>query len=380
MARTGESTLPMTPLLPTHGKKVILNGMSNDYQAPEFLVKLLQARSPSGEEYQAQAVFDEFVEASADDYQKDCLGNRLATVNSEASPSLMLSGHMDELGLMIHYVDKDGFLYFQTVGGHDRSIIPGRRVVILTAKGPVKGVTGKRAIHLLSPEEREKIPQLHQMWIDIGASSKEEALKIVSIGDVGTYDQDFELIRGSIGVARAFDNKCGAYIVGESLRRLARNQPEAKVTAVASSQEEIGCRGATTSAFSLAPDFALAVDVGHATDFPDADNKRFGEFKLGKGPIIARGPNINPFVFRRLLEVADKEGIPYQVEGEPRPTSTDARAIQMAGPGVATGLLSVPLRYMHTPSEVVDLADVENTVRLMTAFAQSLKKGENGRF
>jgi len=257
-------------------------------------------------------------------------------------------------------------------------VISGRRVIIQTAGGPVKGVTGKRAVHLMDDEDRKKVPKKHEIWIDIGARDKADALSRVGIGDVATYDHELELINGSIGAARAFDNKVGAYVVGETLVRLARERkkPAAKVVSVATTQEEIGVRGATTSAYLVNPHIAVAVDVGHATDHPDCDNRRFGETKLGGGPIICRGANINPKVYTRLLAAAKKLGIPCQIEADPRPTGTDARAIQMGRGGVATGLVSIPLRYMHTPSEVVDLEDVERCVRLLVEFAKGLEKGD----
>jgi len=353
----------------------------SSYIVPPFLSELLHARSPSGYEGEAQAVFDRHVQPAADSYANDALGNRIATLNPAGDPVLMLAGHMDELGLIITYVNKEGFLYFDTIGGHDLSIISGRRVVIQTASGPVRGVTGKRAIHLMEEEDRKKVPKKHEIWIDIGAKSKDDALARVSIGDAATYDHELELVHGSIGTARAFDNKVGAYIVGETLVRLAREKDRrkklaAKVVSVATSQEEIGVRGATTSAYAVDPHIAIAVDVGHATDHPDCDNRKYGETKLGGGPIICRGANINPKVFDRLLRAAKKLGIPHQLEADPRPTGTDARALQMGRGGVATGLISVPLRYMHTPSELVDLEDVERCVQLLVEFARGLEKGD----
>lgn len=350
------------------------------YTPPEFLLELLAAKSPSGAEGQAQAVYDKYVEETADEYRRDTMGNRIAVLNSGASPSVMYSGHLDELGFIITYIDDKGFLYFNTIGGHDRIIIPGRRVLVQTDKGAVIGVTGKRAVHLMDPKDREKVPQIHDMWIDIAATSKDDAKSRVKVGDVATYDHEFELINGSVGTARAFDNKAGAYIVGETLRRLAKdkNSLEAKIVSVGTAQEEIGVRGAQVSAYGVHPDFAVAVDVGHSTDHPDCDKRKFGETKLGSGPIICRGPNINPIVYRKLIEVAEQNEIPYQLEGDPRPTGTDARAIQIARDGVATGLISIPLRYMHTPSEVVDLEDVERCIQLLVAFSQNLKKGDSG--
>jgi len=352
--------------------------MSKPFTVPAFLKDLLNARSPSGHEYEAQAVFDSYVKSSADEYLKDAMGNRTAVLNPKGDPTLMLAGHIDELGLMITYVNKDGFLYFDTIGGHDRTVISGRRVLIHTENGLLKGVTGKRAVHLMDEADRKKVPEIHEIWIDIGVKSKKEALEKIRIGDVATYDHGFELFSGSIGVARAFDNKSGAYIIGETLVRLAKDKKglKAKVVSVATVQEEIGVRGAATSSFAVNPHVAIAVDVGHATDHPDCDQRKFGETTLGGGPIICRGPNINPRVFDKLVATAKKLKIPYQLEGDPRPTGTDARAIQVARSGVATGLISVPLRYMHTPSEVVDLQDVEYCVQLLVGFSKTLEQGD----
>jgi len=348
------------------------------YQVPPFLKDLLHARAPSGYESEAQAVFDQFVKPAADEYAHDPLGNRIATLNPSGDPVLMLAGHLDELGFIITYINDQGFLYFDMIGGHDRIVISGRRVIIQTANGPIKGVTGKRAVHLMDSEDRKKVPERHEMWIDIGVTSKVGALERVSIGDAATYDHEFELINGSIGTARAFDNKAGAYIVGETLIRLAADRAKlaAKVVSVGTAQEEIGVRGATTAAYTVNPHIAIAVDVGHATDHPDCDNRKFGETKLGGGPIICRGANINPKIYQRLVDAAKKAGIPYQLEGDPRPTGTDARAIQMTRGGVATGLISVPLRYMHTPSEIVDLEDIERAVCLLVEFAKGLDQGD----
>lgn len=347
--------------------------------APEFLIDLLNARSPSGYEGEAQAVVDRYMEPVADSYEKDALGSRIGRIHREGGPTLLMTGHMDELGLIITYVDDNGYLYFDTVGGIDLNTISGRRVDIMTENGVVKGVTGRRAIHLLTPEERKKIPEKQNLWIDIGAKDKEDALKRVSVGDVGVYDQAFSWLSGTVGIARAFDNKSGCYTVCEALRRLAHEKAElrASVVSVATTQEEIGCRGARAVAGGVEADFAIAVDVGHATDHPECDNRRFGEFKLGGGPILTRGPNVSPPFFKRLVDLAKAESIPYQVEAASRPTATDGRELQMAPGGTPTAVVSIPLRYMHTPSEVVDLEDVENTVRLLVAFAKSLRPGDS---
>lgn len=353
-----------------------------EFTPPPFLVELLDARSPSGFEFEAQAVVDKYLATTADIYRKDTIGNRIATVNPDGDPRLVLSGHMDELGFIIKYVDDKGFLYFDPVGGIDLNTISGRRVSIMTRDGVITGVTGKRAIHLLTAEERKKVPELQNLWIDIGAKDKADALSMVRIGDVGVYDQSFQLMRGSIGIARAFDNKCGCYVVCETLRRLAdaKEGLKARVTSVATSQEEIGCRGARAISNGEPAEFAVAVDVGHATDHPECDNRRFGEFKLGGGPIITRGPNANPLLFDRMIRVAEENKIPHQIEACPRPTSTDGRELQMGGDGVATAVVSIPLRYMHTASEIVDLKDVESTVQLLVGLARSLSKGDRGEW
>ena len=353
-----------------------------DAHSLEFLKALLEARSPSGYEFEAQAVIDRHLMNIADTYKKDALGNRIATLNPSGDPVLMLAGHMDELGLIVKYIDDKGFIYFDTIGGHDLSLIPGRKVQILTRNGTVIGVTGKRAIHTLTPEERKKVPEIHDIWIDIGATTQKEALKAVAVGDPIVYEHGFFNLQGSIIASRAMDNKVGCYVVCETLRRLVnlKKPLQAQVVAVATTQEEVGTRGATTSSYAVNPHLAIAVDVGHATDHPDCDKKKLGEFSLGKGPIISRGPNINPIVFEGLLNCAHKYQIPYQIEAEPKPTGTDARVLQMARQGVATGLISVPLRYMHTPTELVHTQDIENAVILLVAFAQSLKPKTYGHF
>ena len=346
------------------------------WSVPTFLKELLDARSPSGFEDEAREVVRKRVEKVADSFSIDALGSCHATLGTKGSPTLMLAGHIDELGLIIKHVSDKGFLYFDAIGGHDRSIISGRRVDILTKNGVIRGVTGKRAIHLMTPEERKRVPEMHQMWIDIGARDRDDALERVRIGDAAVYDHGFEQLNGPLAVSRAFDDKTGAYTVNEALLRLAKGRkPSCKVVAVSTAQEEIGTRGAITSAYLANPDVALAVDVSHATDHPDADHRKYGRFKLGGGPILTRGPNIHPAVFDRLVECADKANIPVQIEADPRPTGTDARSIQVAREGVPTGLVGIPLRYMHTPSEVIDLDDLEAVVQLLVAFARSLTKG-----
>ena len=346
---------------------------------PPFLKSLLQARSPSGAEQEAQAVIDKYVAPYADTYEKDTLGNRLCTLKGKGGPSILLSGHMDEIAFIIKYIDEKGFIYFEALGGHDLTVVSGRNITILNKKGNVAGVIGKRAIHLLTAEERKKVPEMHDLWVDIGAKDKKEALKRINLGDPIIYQTNPQVLYKSIIASRALDDKSGCYAVNETLIRLSKIKTlKAKVTAVSSTQEEVGVRGATVAAYAVNPNLGIAVDVYHATDHPDTDPRKHESLNLGSGPIITRGPNINPFIFNRLLSVAKKAKIPHQISAEGRPTGTDARVIQMARGGIATAVVSIPLRYMHTPCELIDLEDLENTIKLLVEFIKSLKKGETG--
>lgn len=353
-----------------------------DREIDEFLLELLRSRSPTGSEREAADVVEKYAgAASAGGVRRDVLGNRYAVYGS-GDKTLMLAGHMDEIGFIVSYIDEDGFLFFEQLGGHDNVMLPGRRVAVITKNGYVFGVTGKRAVHLMDAKERKEVPETHQVWIDIGAQSRAEAEKLVRIGDPVVYDTAVRRLSPTRYAARAFDDRAGCYCVFEALRRLSRDSAKTdyRVVSVATTQEEIGTRGALTAAYGIDPQVGLAVDVDHATDFPTCDRRRFGHIRLGKGPVISRGPNINPKIFERLAECAEREGIPYQIGAESRPTGTDARVIQMTRGGVATGLLGIPLRYMHTPSEVADLDDIEGCVRLIAAFAKSLKNSDDFSF
>ena len=334
----------------------------------EFLGSLIAAPSPSGYEQPAQRIWREYMASYADEVRTDLHGNAIAVKNPSGGPRILLAGHVDELGFMVKYVDDNGYISFGTVGGFDVALIPGRRVRIQTKSGPVTGVTGKKAIHLMTPEDRKKVPEIHELWIDIGAKDKEEALSLVSVGDIATYAEGMEPLRGDLYVARAFDDKAGSFAVGEVLRLLDSVEFAPAVYSVSTVQEEVGTRGATTSAFGVDPTVGIAVDVCHATDSPGMDKRVAGDVRLGGGPAIARGANFSPVVVEMLVQAAQDEGIPYQIQGEPRPPGTDARAIQLTRAGVATGLVSIPLRYMHTAVEVLSLTDLENVSKLLAAF------------
>ncbi len=333
----------------------------------EFLQRLLGTISPSGYEREAALVWTEEAKTFAERVWVDAHGNAFAVVNQGGSPRVMLAGHMDEIGLMVTHIDDNGFLYFTGIGGWDPQILQGQRVWVRTREGRVSGVIGKKPIHLLKNEAREKVTKIEEMWIDIGAKDKEEAEKLVQIGDPVVLAHEPEELRNGLLVARGIDDKVGAFVVLEAARLLSQLTPKAEVYAVATVQEEVGLRGARTSAFAIDPKVGIAVDVEFATDFPtmDAEKKKLGAVELGKGPVVVRGANINPKVFDLFLSVAEERGIPHQVVGVPGGTGTDANVIQLTRAGVATGLLGVPNRYMHTPCEIVSLDDLENTFTLM---------------
>jgi putative aminopeptidase FrvX len=343
----------------------------------EFLKALAEAPSPSGYEQPAQRVFRDYIRGCVDEVRTDVLGNTFGYIRgSKAKPVVMLSGHCDEIGFMVTYIDENGFAFFSPIGGVDTQLLPGKRVWVHTAKGPRAGVMGRKAIHLIEPKDREKVVQIHNLFIDFGAKDKKEAESLVKIGDPITFAVGLERLQGDRVVSRGFDDKMGSFVVGEVLRRIweRKEGPRCSVYGVSTVQEEIGLRGATTSAYQVQPDVGIAVEVGHASDYPEVDKKRVGEYKLGAGPIIARGANINPEVFSLLQKAAKRGKIPIQILGAPRATGTDANVIQLSRKGVATGLVSVPLRYMHTPAEVLSLKDLEATCDLLVEFVYLLKE------
>ncbi len=343
-------------------------------QGKQFLFQLLETPSPSGYEERIQEVVRAWAKEFADEVRTDVHGNVIAALNPNGQPRVMLAGHCDQIGLMVQHIDENGYLYVNPIGGFDMQVLIGQPVTVWTQEGPVNGVIARKPIHLLTDEERKQIPKFHEIWIDIGAKDGEEAKKLVRIGDPVTFKLEVREMRNGLINAPGIDDKVGAWTVMEALRLLAERKDELKaaVFSVSTVQEEVGLRGAITSAFGIAPQVGIAVDVTFATDHPATDKRQVGEIKLGAGPVIYRGPNINPVVFRRLVKAAEDNQIPYQLAGASRPTGTDANAIQISRSGVATGLISIPNRYMHSPVEVVALSDLENAARLIAAFVATL--------
>jgi endoglucanase len=347
-------------------------------QSLKFLSDLLNEPSPSGYEGSAASVWRKYAGGFAKEVKGDFHGNSYATLNPEGDVSVIMTGHIDEIGLMVKSITDKGFIKVTSVGGVDPHVVAGQRVYIHTKKGPVFGVIGRKAIHLQEKKDREKISKLKEMWIDIGVKDQKEAEKLVDIGDVATIAVGFQQIRGDIYVARGFDDRIGAFAVIEALRLLSKEKDlKHKVTAVATVQEEIGLRGARTSTYNVDPQIGFAVDVTHTSDMPGVDKDMVGDVSLGDGAIIARGPNINPRLFDLMVKTAKANKIPYKVVAESRGTGTDANAIQVSRGGIATGLVSVPNRYMHTPVEVVSLEDVMNCAKLLAKTIAAIKSAED---
>ncbi|HEX7088946.1 MAG TPA: M42 family metallopeptidase [Longimicrobiales bacterium] len=346
----------------------------------EFLKRLLDTPGPSGFEAGPARVWRAEAEKLADRVEADVSGNSLAVLNEGGAPRVMLAGHIDEIGLMVTHVDADGFLYFDGIGGWDPQVVVGQRVRVLTRSGEVPGVVGRKPIHLIKGEEKEKAVKLSDLWIDVGAAGREAALgKGIRVGDPAVLEGPVVELGDGLIVSRSIDNRIGAFVVLEALRLLAKDRPRAAVTAVATAQEEIGYSGggARTSAFRVDPQVALVVDVTFATDSPGMEKKELGEHKLGGGPVLTRGSAANPQVFERLVAVAEREGIAYSIAASPRYTATDADAIYLSRSGVATGIISIPNRYMHSPSEMVSLRDLEQAARLVAAFVKDLDPADD---
>jgi len=340
-----------------------------------FLKHLLDTPGPSGFETAPARAWREEVKKFADEVTTDVHGNSVGAINPKGKPRLMLAGHIDEIGLQVTHIDDDGYLFFAGIGGWDPQVLVGQRVVLSGKKSPVQGVIGKQAVHLMKREDMDKVSKITDLWIDIGAANKAEALERVRVGDAGVLDAHVQEFPNGRIVSRSIDNRIGAYVVSEALRLVAANRPKhAAVFAVATTREEIAWQGggARTSAVGIDPQVALVVDVTHATDFPGAEKKRVGDHKLGTGPVLSRGSAVNHAVFDLLVECAEAEKIPYTIQAAPHDTGTDADAIYNALKGIPTGLVSVPNRYMHSPNEMVALEDLHRAARLCAAFARRL--------
>ncbi|GHT19337.1 endoglucanase [Planctomycetales bacterium] len=341
-------------------------------QAKDFLKSILTTPSTTGFEEPVQKFVRDYVSPFADSVKTDIHGNVIAARNPDAPLRVMLAGHCDQIGLIVNYVDEQGYIYVLTVGGWDIQNLVGVRIKIWTAKGPVDGVIGKKPIHLLDDDDRKKVPKIKDLWVDIGAKDKAEAEQYVSVGDPITVELEYRELLNNFIAAQATDDKAGLWVVMEALRRIDPAKLKVGVFAVSTVQEEVGLRGSRTSSFGVDPHIGIATDVTFATDCPTIEKKQNGDVKLGGGPVITRGPNMTTKLVNALVNVAKNHEIPVQIVAEGKITGTDAGSIQVNRSGVATALISIPNRYMHTPVEVISLHDIDYAADLMARYCESI--------
>ena len=337
-----------------------------DAKAKKFLEELLMTCGPSGFEFEQAKVYRDYLKPFAHDIRTDVLGNTIARLNPDAKFQFMLSGHYDEIGFQVVSVMPQGLISFRPVGGIDPLTLPGTGVEILTEKGHIPGVIGRKPIHLQTPDERKAVPKIEDLWIDIGAADRKAAEKLVQIGDPVAFARNFEMLSKTCIHSKSLDDKIGAFVIAEAFRQLSKRKIKVGVACVGTVQEELGLRGAITGAFGVNPDAAIAVDVGFAADVPGIKPELLGDIRLGAGAELQRNADNNPPLLSRILKAAAKHKIPYQMTTGHRATGgTDTAAIQMTRGGVATALISIPNRYMHTPAETCDLRDVESAIDLI---------------
>jgi endoglucanase len=344
-----------------------------DASAKSFFKEILETPSPSGYEQPVQEIVRQYVADFADEVNTDFHGNVIVGCNVDAPLRVMLAGHADQIGLLVTHINEQGLIYTNTIGGWDPQQLIGQRMTIYTASGPIPALISRKPIHLLDQDERKQVVKLKDMWLDIGAKNKEEAAEVVNIGDPVTLELGYQEMRNEFANSPGMDDKTGLWVAMESLRRAKKRGLNIALFAVATVQEEIGLRGAATSAYGVHPHVGIAIDVTHATDCPTIDKTQEGDIKLGGGPVIYRGPNMNPVVVQRLREAADYADIPVQLAASGRGTGTDANAIQLSRAGVAAGLVSIPNRYMHSAVEMISLKDIDDAANLLATFAHKLE-------
>ena len=340
--------------------------------AKEFFRKILETPSPSGYEQPVQDVVRSYVGDFADEVTTDLHGNVIACCNPGAPLRVMLSGHADQIGLLVTHINDQGFIYTNTIGGWDPQQLIGQRMTIYADTGPIPAVIARKPIHLLDQDERKQVVKTKDLWLDIGAKNKEEASEVIRIGDPVTLELGFQEMRNGLANSPGMDDKTGLWVCMEALRRAKELGLNISLYAVATVQEEIGLRGATTSAYGIDPQVGIAVDVTHATDCPTIDKNQESDIKLAGGPVIYRGPNMNPVVVERLRNVSEECDIPCQWGAIGRGTGTDANAIQLTRAGVAAGLVSIPNRYMHSAVEMISLEDLDSCADLLANFAAKI--------
>lgn len=353
--------------------------MAIDAAARGFLNRLLETPSPSGYEQPVQRIVLEWARSYADEVRTDLHGNVIAIRNPNGHPRILLDGHCDQIGLMVQHIHDDGFLHVLPIGGWDAQILLGQNLTIWSESGPIHGVIARKPKHLLSEKEMKETPEIHEMWIDIGSKSKAETAEIVKIGDPVTFALGYRSLRNELISGPKMDDSTGVFVVFEALRRLQGTTFAPALFVVSAVQEEIGLRGAQTAAFGVDPHVGIAVDVTHATDCPTIDKRAHADIRLGGGPVVFRGPNINPVVHCDLVKIAGAMQLPIQHKGANKGTANDANVIQLTRAGVAACSLGIPNRYMHSPVETVALSDLDVAAELLAEFVRQTSKDADFR-
>lgn len=351
-------------------------------QSLAFLKRLLNAPGPSGFEARAARVWRDEAEGFCDEVTHDVVGNSYAWMKAAErvdAPTVVFMGHIDEIGFLITHIDPEGYLWFGPLGGWDDQVVVGQRVRILGRERDVIGVIGKKASHLLKEEDRNKPTKLDELWIDIGAASFEEAHALVEVGDPAVIDSWFAQLTDDRCVSRSMDNRVGSFVALEAARLLAKDRCDANVCAIASVTEETTFGGALTAAIAAPSAVGIAIDLTHATDYPGADKKRDHLASVGGGPVLTRGSTLNDPVFYGLCEAANAVDIKYTIQATGSSSGTDADPMVRTGPGTATGLVSIPARYMHSPNELVSLRDIDQATRLLAAFVRTIDRNSDFR-
>jgi putative aminopeptidase FrvX len=345
--------------------------MPFDTDRMTFLERLLTTPSPSGHEGAAGKVWRDEAATFAPVVDHDLAGNSWASNREDGALHVMIEGHIDEIGFVVTWIDDNGFVWFDRIGGWDDQVVVGQRIVIAGREGPVQGVVGKKAAHLLKESDRSKVTQIADLWIDIGAKDKADAERRVEVGDPAVIDLQPLQMTDDLLVSRSLDNRIGSFVALEVLRAVASDSPH-RVTALVASREEIGLIGAVNAAHGLKPDVVIVLDVTHSTDYPGAEKKADNAVSLGGGPVLTRGASINDRVFRALQQAGRDTGIEVAVQGAGRSTGTDADGFRRSGIASAIGLVSLPNRYMHSPNEIVSLGDVQGAIDLIARFVRDL--------
>lgn len=339
-----------------------------DDTSKQLLDALLTTAGTSGYESNVQQVVRDFLAGIAHKVTTDLHGNVIGWLNPDAPHRILLDAHCDQIGLIVSYIDDSGYLFIQPIGGWDPQQLVGQHVTVWSAAGPISGVISRKAIHLLEDTERNQVVKLQDLWIDIGAANAAEAKERVKVGDSATLRLGYTPLMNRRIAGPAMDDRVGLWVALESFRRAAEAQPACAIIVVSAVQEEIGLRGAKTAAYAVDPHVGIALEVTHATDCPSIDKRQQGDLKVGQGPVVFRGPNMNHKVFDALEMSAAATGAKMQVAACGRAAPNDSNAIQTNRAGVATGLISIPNRYMHSGVELVSLDDLESAATLLTHF------------